>query len=77
MPGRDDVKEYRLRAQHCLDIATGLHSPDKLTLLEMAQAWLRLADQAERNRKNDVVYETPRRSQGNQHGAPKQGAEPD
>ncbi len=77
MSNRDNPKQYRLRAQHCLDIAIGLQSPDKLALLEMAQAWLRLADQAERNRRNDVVYETPRRVKRSSHSAPKQGAEPD
>ena len=60
MPGREDAKEYRARAQHCLDIAGDMDSSRKVILLEMAQAWLRLADQAERNQKNDVVYETPR-----------------
>jgi hypothetical protein len=67
MPGREDASEYRLRAQHCLDIAKDAASSRKLILLEMAQAWLRLAALADRNRKNDLWYETPR---------PKRGARP-
>lgn len=59
---RQGAKEYRIRAQHCLDIAKDFDSSQRVMLLKMAQAWLRLADQAERNRRNDVVYETPRGS---------------
>ena len=60
MPRRDFAKEYRLRAQHCLDIATDMADlPNRMILLDMAQAWLLLADQAERNRTTDLVYETP------------------
>jgi hypothetical protein len=60
MAGRNFAREYRLRAQHCLDIAT--HMADlrnRMILLDMAQAWMLLADQAERNRATDLVYETP------------------
>src|SRR5207248_3008231 len=32
----------------------------RITLLAMAAAWLRLAEQAERNSRLDLVYETPR-----------------
>ena len=60
MTGRNDAKEYLARARHCLDIASAVDSSRRLILLEMAQAWTRLAKQAERNRKNDLVYETPR-----------------
>jgi hypothetical protein len=56
------ANDYRVRAKLCLDIARDFDSPRKLILLQMARAWLRLADQADRNRKNDVVYETPPRS---------------
>jgi hypothetical protein len=59
MPGRNDAREYRVRAQHCLDIANDLTGARKLALLEMAQAWTHLADQAERNQQTDLVYETP------------------
>jgi len=60
MSGRENAKEYRLRAQHCLDIAMDMDDLSKrMVLLNMAQAWMLLADQAERNMKTDVVYETP------------------
>ena len=60
MARRDFATEYRLRAQHCLDIATDMADlANRMILLDMAQAWLLLADQAERNRTTDLVYETP------------------
>lgn len=61
MRKREDVRarEYRLRAQHCLDIAMDLDGVRKVVLLDMAQAWMRLAEQAKRNQSADVVYETP------------------
>lgn len=61
MPKRGDMRarEYRLRAQHCLDIAMDLDGVRKAVLLDMAQAWMRLAEQAKRNERADVVYETP------------------
>jgi hypothetical protein len=31
----------------------------KSTMLDMASAWLRLAEQADKNSTTDVVYETP------------------
>jgi hypothetical protein len=33
--------------------------PSKRTLTEMAAAWFRLAEQAEKNLTTDLVYETP------------------
>jgi len=33
--------------------------PTKQSLLEMAAAWMRLAEQAEKNSASDLVYETP------------------
>jgi len=60
MPVRNArAREYKLRAQHCIDIAADLEGIRKVVLLEMAQAWLRLADQAERSQAVDLVYETP------------------
>jgi hypothetical protein len=51
MSGSDDVvAAYRLNAAKCVDIAQ--RSSDfrnKLVLLEMAQVWLLLADQAMKN----------------------------
>jgi hypothetical protein len=58
----DAAEEYRRRAHHCVELARAVAGPeDKLSLLEMAQAWLRLAEQATRNRATDLFYETPRR----------------
>jgi len=66
------ANDYRVRAKLCLEIARELDSSQKLILLQMAQAWLRLAEQADRNRKNDVAYETPpRRRRGG--AAPQSG----
>lgn len=60
MSGRENAKEYRLRAQHCLDIAMDMDDLSKrMVLLNMAQAWMLLADQADRNQTTDIVYETP------------------
>jgi FKBP-type peptidyl-prolyl cis-trans isomerase (trigger factor) len=57
-------KGEKEKLKSCLEMAVDIDSPRKLILIEMAQAWLRLADQAERNQQNDVVYETPRRKPG-------------
>jgi len=65
MPGPEDAKEYLARARHCLDIASAVEASRRLILFEMAQAWMRLAERAERNRKSDTVYEPPRPSRGN------------
>ena len=52
--------EYRRNAIECLQLADGISdTPSRLLPIHMAQAWLRLADQAERNLTTDVVYETP------------------
>jgi hypothetical protein len=60
MARRDSATEYRLRARQCLEIATHMADlPNRMVLLDMAQAWMLLADQAERNRATDLVYETP------------------
>jgi len=54
------AEEYRHRAAKCLEIAD--HSNDesvRLRLIDMAHAWLRLSEQAEKNARADMVYETP------------------
>lgn len=57
MPNSD---AYRRHAAECLRLAEKATNPDeKAYLLYMANAWLNLADQADRNRKTDIVYETP------------------
>jgi hypothetical protein len=58
VPVQKDV--YRVRAAECLWLAGVLSDPKhKALLTEMAQAWLRLFDQAEKSRHTDVFYETP------------------
>jgi hypothetical protein len=48
--------EYRRNAIECLQLADGISdTPSRLLLIHMAQAWLRLADQAEKNLTTDVV----------------------
>jgi hypothetical protein len=43
-------EQYRLFAAHCIGIAQETPEPDrKLALLDMAQAWIALAEQAEKN----------------------------
>jgi hypothetical protein len=52
--------DYRMRAGECLRLAGALSDPtQKALLVEMAQAWLRLFDQAEKSRHTDVFYQTP------------------
>ena len=49
MPG-DRAAAYQLHAAICAEIAQQISDPDaKLELLGMAQAWLRLAEQALKN----------------------------
>ena len=48
----DDAEEYRKRAEHCLDVAGELTTTrPKLAVLDMAMSWLRLAEQAVKNRR--------------------------
>ena len=51
---------YRANAAECLVMASSMTDPDsRASLLEMARKWLRLAEQAEKNLRTDLVYETP------------------
>jgi hypothetical protein len=51
---------YRLHAAHCIEIAgQTADSESKLSLLNMARAWVLLAHQAEKNSET-VLYEFPR-----------------
>jgi hypothetical protein len=65
MPHSNGAELYRLNATQCVE--TSHKAPDsetKLGLLNMAHAWLVLAEQADRN--SDVptlVYETPEQPQ--------------
>jgi hypothetical protein len=50
---------YRLYAAHCVGIARDIaDSARKLALLDMAQAWVALAEQAENKREHGIAYET-------------------
>jgi hypothetical protein len=54
--------EYRERAVECLRLANEASNPtQRASLIEMAFAWLRLHDQAVKNRQADLTYETPPR----------------
>ena len=56
----NNSEEYRHYAVSCMRLATQISDPtQKAHLLEMARAWHNLIDQAERNSKTDIVYETP------------------
>jgi len=51
---------YRQYAQECLRLANETHEPNKkAVLIDMAQAWIRLVEQAQRNRQLDRVHPTP------------------
>jgi hypothetical protein len=53
-------EEYRHNAAVCLRIAeVTMDTAARMVLLDMATAWYNLADQAERNSRADLVYETP------------------
>ena len=59
----EDGKRF---AAQCVLVAEQTNSPAvRLSLLEMAQVWIELADLAEKNRLTDLVYETPDKSSGN------------
>jgi hypothetical protein len=48
--GMNEVGRYREYAANCLNIAQNTADPNaKLTLLDMAQVWIVLAQEAERN----------------------------
>lgn len=51
---------YRLYAAECIEIAQNVQDEQRrANLLAMGQAWLTLADQADKNRSTTLVYETP------------------
>jgi len=53
-------EEYRRYAADCLRLSEQAADPtSKAALLEVARCWHTLAEQADRNRLNDIVYETP------------------
>jgi len=56
------IASYRLHAANCIEIARVLEPDRKLALLNIAQAWLNLAEQVAKNLNTVLVYETPIRS---------------
>jgi hypothetical protein len=65
-----DKARYLEFATKCLRAAEQTADPStKLLFLEMAMAWRRLAKQAEKNSRLDVVYETPQRRPGHSHSS--------
>ena len=57
----DKSELYRANAAECLILASSMTDPDsRASLFAMAQRWLRLAEQAEKNLRTDLVYETRR-----------------
>jgi hypothetical protein len=56
------AERYRRYALECLALATRADAAlSNVALLDMARFWARLADQAEKNSRLDLVYETPPR----------------
>jgi hypothetical protein len=54
------VDKYRRHAVDCLRIAEGVPSPQsRMILIDMAQSWLLLAQQAETSAATDRVHERP------------------
>jgi hypothetical protein len=52
--------EYRRHAQECFRAAETATNPDtRLDLIELAQSWLLLAEQADKNLAADLVHEPP------------------
>ena len=59
----DKVEEYRRLATECVHRAAGTADFQfKAILIDIAGAWLKLADLAEKNSRADLVYETPAQS---------------
>jgi hypothetical protein len=54
---------YRERAAECFRLARRVNDPQqRAVLIEMARAWLRLFDQAEKNARADLGYKPPPQS---------------
>lgn len=61
MPDGDDVQRYLTRARCCVEIASTMSDvQQRLILLEMAQVWIRLANQGGANGSTDLSNETPK-----------------
>jgi len=56
----DKAESYQANASKCVRLARNASDiQSRLTLLEMARAWLLLADRALKNSKTCLVYEPP------------------
>jgi hypothetical protein len=56
----DYCRQYALE---CLRLANETREPGtKAVLIDMAQAWIKLSDQAQRNRRRDLVHPAPART---------------
>jgi hypothetical protein len=61
--GDGGVEGYRQNAEKCLDLAQRFNDPEsKRSLLVMASAWLRLAEQHLKNSETVLVNETTGRT---------------
>lgn len=70
---RSNAAEYRSNAVNCVTVAEQSVDPAiRADLLATAHAWCTLAEQAERNSKTDLVYETPNPGPVVQGEAPKE-----
>ena len=59
------AKKYRRNATQCVLVAEdALSATDQLILMQMAAAWLRLAEQAEKDTQADVSDQTSRARTG-------------
>jgi hypothetical protein len=71
MSAAELVALYRLHAAQCVDLSHSVSdSKGKSLLLHMAQSWVILAEQAEKNSETTLVYETPEP----RHTLPKDGS---
>ena len=60
----ESVATYQLHAASCIEIAQRTTDPkSRLSLLAMAQSWLKLAEQTVKNSETTLVYETPERKE--------------
>jgi len=69
--------QYRIRAGDLAAFARAERDPfQKAEFMRLSQAYLRLADQADRNSRTDVVYETPPGSPDQPQAQQQQQAQP-
>jgi hypothetical protein len=60
MAGDERLERYRLNAEKYLALAQTFNDHDsKRALIEMANTWLKLAEQHLKNSETTLVYETP------------------